>query len=90
MGFKSSADLSESMSEGALEKWDFLKPQVAGSSRAGCQHGALEYHVKWFIFLVLLRAFSPPLVFFFLYYFLISCHRALPTSHESQPGISVF
>lgn len=68
VGFKSSADLSESMSEGALEKWDFLKPQVTSSSRAGCQHGALEYHVKWFIFfLVLLRAFSPsPCVFFFV------------------------
>lgn len=49
VGFKSSGDLSESVSEGALEKWDFLKPQVAGSSRAGCQHAALEYHVKWFI-----------------------------------------
>lgn len=46
VGFKSSADLSESVSEGALEKWDFLKPQATRSSRAGCQHGALECHVK--------------------------------------------
>lgn len=46
VGIKNSADLSESMSEGTLEKWDFLKPQVIDSSRAGCQHGALECHVK--------------------------------------------
>lgn len=31
VGFKSSAHLSGSVSEGALEKWDFLEPQVTGS-----------------------------------------------------------
>lgn len=86
MVLKISADLSENVSEGALGKWCFLKPQVSGSSRAGCQCGALEDHVKWVFWFCLVFCLG----FLLLYYFLISCHRALLTSHENQLEASLF
>lgn len=66
MVLESSSDLSENVSEGALQKRDFLKPHVPHSSRAGCQCGALEDHVKW-VFCFLLVFFS----FFFFFSLLL-------------------